>query len=183
MKSLAAFLALVILVLAPLTVHADPILTLKTGVISDVLVETPILGGEQFVYTNLYTDIFNTTLQTFTATYTDILGVSLLNVTDVCAQVNVVFAAKPCSALAFSFTDLSLGNAIQLGALGTLGLNLTGNVVGINFGASIGGGSAEIGFGNPPPSNSPVPEPGTLSLFATGLLGAAGMVRRRFAAV
>jgi hypothetical protein len=182
MKSLSAFLALVILVLVPINLHADPIVSLNTGLVSDTLVETPVLGGEQFVYTDLYTNIFNTTLQTFTATFTDILGVNLLNVTDVCAQVNIVFAAKPCSALAFSFTDLSLGKAINLGALGVVGLDLNGDVAGLDFGASIGGGSAEIGFENPPAPNSPVPEPGTLSLFATGLLATAGAVRRRFAA-
>ncbi len=185
MKSLAAFLALVSLCAAAPALHADPITaTLDVGPTSTaaVLVETPIPGGETFLYTHLYTDIFNTTLQTFTATYTDLLGVSLLNVTDVCAQVNIVFAAKPCQALAFSFTDVGLGDAFQIAALGAVGLDLTGNVADINFGASIGGGSAELGFGgggNGGGGNSPVPEPGTLSLMATGLLSAAGVLRKR----
>jgi hypothetical protein len=42
---------------------------------------------------------------------------------------------------------------------------------------SVAGASGEIDFTNPPPS---VPEPGTLSLMATGLLGAAGAIRRKF---
>jgi hypothetical protein len=44
-------------------------------------------------------------------------------------------------------------------------------------GVSVGLGSGQIDFTNPPPA---VPEPGTLSLMATGLLGAAGAIRRKF---
>jgi PEP-CTERM motif len=185
MKSLPAFLALVTLTLFTINLHADPIVTLNTGVVSDTLIETPILGGEQFAFVDITTDVLQTTIQTFTATYTDILGVSLLNVTDICAQVNILVPADPCQALAFSYTDASLGTASLIGALGAVGVDLNGNVADINFGASIGGGSAEIGFGNPPPnggSPSPVPEPGSLSLMATGLLGAAGAIRRKCAA-
>lgn len=184
MKSLAAtFLALVTLAVVTPQLHADPVLTLDAGSTAVALVETPVLNGDAYVYTNLYTDVFNTTLQTFTAVYTDVLGVSLLNVTDVCAQVNIIFAAKPCQALAFSFTDVGLGDASLLAALGTVGVDLTGNVADLNFGASIGGGSAEIGFGGGDGGGaSPVPEPGTLSLMATGLLSAAGIVRKRFMA-
>jgi hypothetical protein len=43
------------------------------------------------------------------------------------------------------------------------------------------GGAVKIDYnysGNPPPG---VPEPGTLSLFGTGLLGLAGMLRQKFA--
>ncbi|MDQ2832508.1 MAG: PEP-CTERM sorting domain-containing protein [Acidobacteriota bacterium] len=181
MKFLASFLALVLLTSASVNLHADPIVSLDANAQAVTLVQTPVLGGEAYVYTNIYSDIFNTTLQTFTATFTDLLGVKLLNVTDVCAQVNIVFAAKPCQALAFSYTDASLGNATLLSALGTVGVNLTGDVAGLDFGASIGGGSAEIGFPGGPGA-SPVPEPGTLSLMATGLLSAAGVVRKRFTA-
>jgi hypothetical protein len=187
MKLSAALLALASLTLAVPVLHADPILTLDVGGSAVALVETPVIGGDAYVYTNVFTDIFNTTLQTFTATYTDILGVSLLNVTDVCAQVNIVFSARPCQALAFSFTDVGLGNAELLASLGTVvGVDVSGDLAGLNFGASIGGGSAEIGFpggGNGGGTGpSPVPEPGTLSLMATGLLSAAGLVRKRFMA-
>jgi len=178
---LAAFLALVTLAFIPADLHADPIISLNTGIVSDALVETPVLGGEQFTFVDINTDVFQTTVQTFTATFTDLLGVNLLNVTDVCAEVNLLAPANPCKGLAFSYTDASLGDASLLSELGTVGLDLNGNVANINFGASIGGGSAEVGFANPSTA-SPVPEPGTLSLFATGLLGTAGILRRRLAA-
>ena len=190
MKSLAAILALVSLSFATATLHADPVLTLNSGATALALVETPVLGGDAFVYEDLNTTVYSLlppslqiTDQTFTAIYTDIAGVSLLNVTDVCAQVNVLAPQTPCKALAFSFTDVGLGDAFQIAALGAVGLDLTGDVANINFGASIGGGSAEIGF-NPPGGGSgggpsPVPEPGTLSLMATGLLSAAGVLRKR----
>jgi hypothetical protein len=198
MKSLAAFLALVTLTFATVKLHADPVTaTLTVGPTSTavVLIETPIPGGETFAYTDAQTDIslfppsVQVADQTFEATYTDIAGVSLLNVTDICVEANVLAPATPCSALAFSFTNLGLGDAFDIAALGAVGLDLTGDVANINFGASIGGGSAEIGFGGGGDGNgggstdpSPVPEPGTLSLLATGLFGAASVVRRRFAA-
>jgi hypothetical protein len=36
------------------------------------------------------------------------------------------------------------------------------------------------GFANGAPGTSPVPEPGTLGLLGTGLIGLGGLVRRRF---
>ena len=195
MKSFAAFSALVSLSFATAALHADPITaTLGVGSHSTavVLIETAIPGGETFAYTDNTVNLLSrfppslqVTDQTFEATYTDIAGVSLLNVTDVCAHADVNAASAPCQALAFSFTDASLGNAVKIAALGTVGVNLSGNVADINFGASIGGGSAEIGFpggGDGGGGNSPVPEPGTLSLMATGLLSAAGIVRKRYLA-
>ena len=188
MKSLAAFLALVSLTFASANLHADPVLSLSAGTTALALVETPVLGGDAYVYEDLNTTVYSIlppslqiTDQTFTAIYTDIAGVSLLNVTDVCAEANVLAPAAPCQALAFSFTGVGLGDAVQLAALGTVGVDLTGNVADINFGASIGGGSAEIGFpgGGGGGGDSPVPEPGTLSLMATGLLSAAGVIRKR----
>ncbi|MCU1249765.1 MAG: hypothetical protein JWQ49_2794 [Edaphobacter sp.] len=63
-------------------------------------------------------------------------------------------------------------------ANGTLaGLNLVPDGLEHLAFVSVGLGSGEIDFHNPPPA---VPEPGTLSLMAAGLLGAAGANRRKF---
>jgi hypothetical protein len=179
MKYLYALLALVTFSCFTSALHADPIVSLQTGTTADNLIETPVLGGQQYIYSNTTTNVFQTTNQTFVATFTDIAGVILLNVTDLCVNLNIFAPAQPCKALAFSFTDASLGTAAQLFALGTASANISGDVIGVNFGASIGGGSAEFNFPNPPAAT---PEPGSLALLGTGVLGLAGTLRKRFVA-
>ncbi|WP_158943084.1 PEP-CTERM sorting domain-containing protein [Granulicella sp. S190] len=180
MKLHAAFLALVTLALLPSASHADTIsASIDTG--SGAQIITPVLkgGAEVFNFDAFSTDLFSTSLETFTATYTNLSGsLGVLNVTESCVAVTVVFKiVAPCKSLAFSFTDASLGNVSIESMLG-LGASAKGDVASINFDGSIGAGSASFDFA---PTNSPVPEPGTLSLMATGLLGAAGLLRRRFA--
>lgn len=60
---------------------------------------------------------------------------------------------------------IACGNAIALNGAVTLDSNV------------VGGGCSDSGSGD----QSPVPEPGTLSLMATGLCGMAGVIRRKFA--
>jgi hypothetical protein len=206
MKSLAAFLALVTLALVTVDLHADTVnLTLATGVSTDNLVETSIANGEQFTYTNetlgllANGNLLNSSTSVFTATYVDALGtLGVLNFTDLCTKVTILGPAVPCQQFAFSFTDVTLGDASVIAALGAAidvdaGIATLGgsglSPDGFNLlGASLALGSGQIDFSAPPSGGggsdpSPVPEPGTLGLFATGLLGAAGIVRRRFAAV
>ena len=198
MKSLSAFLALVLLALLSIDLHAD---TVSLTVDGTAVVGTPILNGYSFVYTNetlgvLDNALLQSSTSVITATYVDVLGtLGVFNFTDICTKVVVLGPIVPCQDLALSFTDVTLGDAsvvaaiaaninvgVGVGGGGVGNIGITGANLAPNFdllGLSVAGASGEIDFNNPPPPPA-VPEPGTLSLMATGLLGAAGAIRRKF---
>ena len=202
MKVFTAFLALVTLFFATATLHADQVSLTLDG---NTIVGTPIANGYNFTYLNTTAgllsngNVLNSSTSLFTATYVNALGnLGVFNFTDLCTTVTVLGPAVPCQNLALSFTNLTLGDASIAAAVGAaINVNAgvgTINVGGLNLvpqgfnlaGASIAGGSGQINF-TPPPAGggtnpSPVPEPSSLSLMATGLLGAAGALRRKFAA-
>jgi hypothetical protein len=110
-------------------------------------------------------------------------------VTESCINIAIGARGPQCSGLSFTYDNTSLG-PLDLQALVGVGVNIGADIngvdiagidTGVGLDAGIGGGSETLGFGNPPPSASPTPEPGTLSLLGTGLLGVAGVVRKRFA--
>ena len=188
MKLLCSLAVLVFLGMVAPCSYADPVLAINSQAVAGALVETPVAGGETWVYTDdsagasiLPTYAF-TDNNVFTATFTDIGGVALLNVNDVCANVAVGIAANSCG-LGFTFTDASLGTPFlesSASLLGTLAVDANATAVGLEVGgASVGGGSAEIGFN---PSPSPTPEPSSLTLLGTGLLGMAGVIRKKLLA-
>jgi hypothetical protein len=115
MKSLSLALALSAFALATPALHADDIsASLTTGLGTDTLIETPILNGEQFTYTNetlglLTTEnVLNSSTSTFIATYTDVSpSLAILNVDDICVNVTVAGPVVPCQAFAFSPTSPS----------------------------------------------------------------------------
>jgi hypothetical protein len=192
MKSLSAFLALVLLALLSIDLHAD---TVSLTVDGTAVVGTAIANGYSFVYTNetlgILTDhnLLNSSTSVVTATYVDVLGtLGVFNFTDICTKITVLGPIVPCQDLAISFTDVTLGDAsIALAIAANINVGVgVGNIsiAGANLvpqsellGISVAGASGEIDFHDPPPA---VPEPGTLSLMATGLLGAAGAIRRKF---
>ncbi len=169
---------------------ADPVLTINTGVVGGVLVETPIVGGETWVYTDdtvsasIIPPYLITDNDVIVASFTDIAGVDLLAITDTCLNAGLLAPAKPCAG--FSFTDVGLGTPYLISGTGLLAnldlaaaVNINADVLGIELGGiSIGSGTANIGFNNPPPS--PTPEPPALTLLGTGLLALAGTVKRKF---
>jgi len=187
MKAVYTFLALVTFLFATASLHADNVNLVINGT---TVVGTPIANGYNFTYVDETLgvlsngNLLNSATSTVTATYVDALGtLGVFNFTDVCAKVTVLGPAVPCQNLAISFTNLTLPIAsidaavaanINLG-LGVSNINIDGSNLGtLNIlDASVAGASGTINF-------SPVPEPASLSLMTTGLLGAAGFVRRRF---
>jgi hypothetical protein len=165
--------------------YADPLLTITNAIKGGVLVETPIAGGEQWVYnadeaTLLGEGLFQGETETLTATFLDVLGVDVLNVTDVCADVAVFAPVLPCAGFAFSDTSVGVPNVVS--ATGNLATHLDVNVNAGDIdlaGVSIGGGSAKIDIINPNPA-AVTPEPNGLTLLGTGLLGMAGVMKKKF---
>lgn len=183
-------LPLSLLVLAGIfapNLYADPTLTINSGVAAGVLTETQIGGVDTWIYADDSTTLFNplgsqTDNDVLTVAFSDVAGVPLLNVTDVCANVSVLEPVNPCAG--FSFSDTALGAPYLISGTGdlanldlSLGADVNVNALGTDVaGLAIGNGTAQIGFGNPP---SVTPEPPALTLLGTGLIGLAGLVKKR----
>ena len=197
MKSFAVLLSAAVLSASTLAAHAAPINVFGSGV--NVLLNGSVIDTANVNLVNNGFSVFDhgsllTVTYVTTPTIGLIPGVGVLNITDLCATAGISLggsAAGPlCQAEALSFTDANFG-AVQIGAAVALGLqetlSVSGNTANLAIGqsASIGSASAAFTFVDPisaPPTTSPVPEPGTLGMMATGLLGAAGAIRRKLLA-
>ena len=176
MKYFAAILALALPSLATVSAIASPIIP---GV------NLSLTSGTQnysFVQTVPGTFVFTDGLSSITAVY---VGSSLgdtFNVTDVCTSVGLT----PCKQYALSITDTNFAGVnlgVGVSAYAAAHSMLSGNVANVALDGSVALGSDTLVFSGTPAgsvSNSPVPEPGTLSMMATGLLGAAAGLRRKF---
>lgn len=156
-----------------------------TGVVTYDLAAVPLFQGNTLV------GVYNLN---FTATWIDAQAnlpvgatwpagaVDALVVTESCAALAVTIPPSftdPCTGLSFAYTNLNAGNIVGVTGDVNIGADVNAQILSADVGLGIGAGTETIGFGNPP---SATPEPGTLSLMGTGLLGIAGVLRRRFRA-
>ena len=199
MKNLIASLAFASLAFTTLnqTAHAD---VMSDGL--DVTINGAAVAGvynpllQEYVFTDtivglgvLHNSLLSESISTITATYTDVSGIlGNLAVADVCESITVLGStASPCSNVAVVGTETGIGplNA-DIGTLTLIGADITllpdpSGTFGVTT-AVIGSSSGNIGFGNPNPPPAATPEPASLTLMATGLMAAAGAVRRKFMA-
>ncbi len=197
MKAFAALLSAVLLSASTLAANAAPLNVFGSGV--TVLLDGSVIDAANV---NLVSNGFSiqdhgsllTVTYATTPTIGLIPGTGLLNITDACVSAGVSIGGTstgtPCQAQALSFTDANFGS-VQIGAAAAVGfqetLGVSGNTASFSVAqsASVGLGTAAFTFIDPvaaPPTSTPVPEPGTLGMMGTGLIGAAGAIRRKLMA-
>ena len=184
MKTIVSLLSAAVLAASTLAAHATPVTPAFNQY--TISIGNTILNTTNLSLLNPIT--FSDSLSTYT-----IAGVSAdplldaLSITRTCINVNIF--APGCSAQTVSISNASVaGGLLQLSAGVGVTVNAAAqagvsNLVFASTSVGVGAETALVGYpGATAPGASPVPEPGTLSLMATGLIGAAGAVRRRFLA-
>ncbi len=179
MKKLVALLALIAPSFAALSANAS---TMIPGVTLGLSSGT---SNYTFVQTLPGTFVAQDGLSTITAVYVGTPLADVFNVTDLCVRVGLA----PCKEYSLSITDANFaGVALGVGvsAYAADHTVLHSNVATVDLTGSVALGTDTLVFSGTPhpsdPGNSPVPEPGTLGMMATGVLGAAAKLRRRFVA-
>ena len=177
MKLTASLLASVVLsASSTIAAHAS---TISPGIDLNLVNGTT---NYTFVQTTPGTFVATDGLNSVTAVYLHTPLSDTFAVTEVCLNVGPLV---PCKGYSFSIADtnaaaVSVGLGLSAAAMAdtTLGTNLAT----LHVDGSLGAALETVTFALPAGSVTPsaVPEPGTLSLMATGLIGAAGAVRRRF---
>ena len=172
MKLTAALLASVVLSASTFAAHAT---TITPGIDLNLVNGTT---NYSFLQTTPGTFTATDGLNSVTAVYVHTGVLDTFAVTEVCLAVGVT----PCKGYTFTIADAN-ASAVSVGlglsAAAMADTTLSTNLATLRVDGSLGAGVETVAFALPA-SASPVPEPGTLGLMATGLLGAAGAVRRRF---
>ena len=189
MKTLVALLSAAVLSASTVAAHAAPVNPLNDGYVIAV-------NGQTLTTNNLVADanigapassfIFSDGLDQYVFVEANVANaVGALSVTELCVRINL-FGGCPASAVSISdanFGAISLSAEVNASLMAAAGANL--GVVNFASNVDLGLNSATVAFVAPTGGgvgNSPVPEPGTLGMMATGLLGAAGTLRRKFLA-
>lgn len=176
MKLIASLLASVVLSASTFAAHAT---TISPGVDLNLVNGTT---NYTFLQTVPGTFVASDGLNSVTAIYLHTGLVDTFAVTEVCLNIGPLV---PCKGYTFTIADtnasaVSVGLGLSAAALADT--TLSTNLATLKVDGSLGAAVETVAFALPAGSVTPsaVPEPGTLGLMATGLLGAAGAVRRRF---
>ena len=187
MKLTASLLASAALSLLAASAFAAPINPVLDGY--SIKVGNTVLSTTNLSYTALAA-AFRFSDGTSTFTFLEVNAAPLasaLSITRTCITLGSL-GGNGCGSETVSVTDANvLNGTIQVSALvgASLSAGAQANVGNLLFASSNLGLAAETALVGAPASTgsaSPVPEPGSLGLLATGLLGAAGVLRKRFVA-
>lgn len=184
MKATVSLLAAAVLSASTLAAHATPV-TPDYGNYTITVGNTVVNStGLSLLNPIVVTDGAST--YTFVGVNADPL-IDALSVTRLCVNLNIF--SPGCAAQTISVSNASvLGGLLQLNAAVGVSVSASAqagvsNLVFASTTASIATETAVVGYPTTTGTGaSPVPEPGTLSLMVTGLIGAAGALRRRFLA-
>ena len=188
MKATASLLAAAVLSILSLSAHATAINPLTDGYAISI-------NGQSLTTNNLLLDlnagapansfVFSDGLTQYVFAEVSVTNAaSALSVTELCLTANILTG---CKASTISVSNAKVG-AVSLSAnvnaslTAAAGANL--GVINLAAVADLGSDSATVAYAalSSGSGNSPVPEPGTLGLMATGLLAAAGTLRQKFVA-